>query len=99
MNAYKTNSDYNGILYGLGSPVNLPLNCTSPVNFGSLALGSKETETVTCKANIDITKVTVTTGDPSFVVSNSSLPQGAIAAGATFSFPVTWDLTGVSPHL
>ncbi|KAL8699219.1 MAG: hypothetical protein Q9201_006129 [Fulgogasparrea decipioides] len=86
-------TDAQGTLYCLGSPVNLPLNCTSPVNFGSVALGSSATQTVSCKANIAITRITsVTVGDAHFEVSLSALPQGAIAKGATFTFPVKWNL-------
>ena len=86
-------TDSNGVLYCLGSPVNLPLNCTSPVFFGNVALGSQSTQTVTCTANIAITSVNgVTVGDANFQVSNTSLPQGPVAAGAVFSFPVTWNL-------
>ncbi|KAI9836466.1 MAG: hypothetical protein M1819_001498 [Sarea resinae] len=90
-------TDANGVLYCLGSPVDLPLNCTSPVDFGTVALGSSETETVTCTANIAITSVDgATVGTGFFEVDNSSLPQGALAAGATFNFPVTWNLTDAS---
>jgi hypothetical protein len=91
-------TDANGVLYCLGSPVNLPLNCTSPVQFGSVGLGSKATETVTCTANIAITKVVgLTIGNAYFQASNASLPTGLLTAGQSFSFPVTWDLTNVSP--
>lgn len=90
-------TDGNGVLYCLGSPVNLPLNCTSPVQFGDVALGSRGNQTVTCKAQIALTAINgMTVGDSHFVVSNSSLPQGAVAAGMVFSFPVTWDLRGVT---
>ncbi|KAK3335420.1 WSC domain-containing protein [Cercophora scortea] len=81
-------------IYALGSPVNLPLNCTDPVDFGNLESGSSGTATVSCKANIAITKVNgCTTVDPRFQCSNSTLPTGAVAAGTTFSFPVVWDIT------
>ena len=87
-------TDANGVLYCLGSPVNLPLNCTSPVSFGSVALGSLGDQIVTCKVNIPITSINgATTGDANFQVNNASLPKGPLAAGATFSFPVTWDLS------
>ena len=87
-------TDATGTLYCLGSPVNLPLNCTSPVNFGNVALGSSQTEQVSCKANIAITQIAgVTTGDANFQVNPSDLPQGPIKAGAVFNFPVTWNLT------
>jgi hypothetical protein len=87
-------TDSNGILYCLGAPVALPLNCTSPLNFGQLALGSTSTLSITCTANIAITALDgMTVGDGRFVVNNSSLPTGPLAQGASFTFPVTWDLT------
>ena len=90
-------TDSQGTIYCLGSPVNLPLNCTSPVDFGNVALGSSQTETVTCKAVININKVTgVSTGDPNFQVNPASLPQGPVTKGTTFSFPVTWNLTTIT---
>lgn len=86
-------TDNNGILYCLGSPVNLPLNCTS-VDFGDVALGSAKTATVNCTALIAVTSINgMTVGDARFEVSNSTLPQGPIAQGAKFSFPVRWNLT------
>ncbi|KAL8688550.1 MAG: hypothetical protein Q9218_005568, partial [Villophora microphyllina] len=86
-------TDAQGTLYCLGSPVNLPLNCTSPVQFGSVALGSSATQTVSCTANIAITQISsVTVGDAHFEVSLSDLPTGAIAKGAQFTFPVKWNL-------
>ena len=63
-------SDPNGVLYCLGSPVNLPLTCNSPVEFGDVALGSKATKMVSCTANIPITSISdVSTGDAHFVVN------------------------------
>jgi len=90
-------TDSNGVLYCLGSPVNLPLNCTSPVQFGSVALGTKVTKTVTCTANIPITKVVgLTIENAYFEASNASLPTGSLATGQSFSFPVSWDLTNAN---
>lgn len=87
-------SDNNGNVICLGSPVSLPLNCTSPVDFGSIVLGSASTQTITCTALIAITSLAgLVTSDPTWVASNSSLPSGALAQGQTFSFPVTWNLT------
>lgn len=86
-------TDPNGGVYCLGSPVNLPLTCSSPVSFGSVALGSSATQTVNCTANIALTRITdVTVGDAHFEVDINTLPKGAVAKGATFSFPVTWNL-------
>ncbi|KAM7222882.1 wsc domain containing protein [Rhypophila decipiens] len=81
-------------IIALGSPVNLPLNCTDPVDFGSVETGSSGTATVSCRANIAITRLDgCTTADPRFKCANSTLPTGPLAAGATFSFPVVWNIT------
>ncbi|TKA41870.1 hypothetical protein B0A49_13446, partial [Cryomyces minteri] len=90
-------TDANGVLYCLGSPVNLPLKCNSPVSFGDVALNSTATATLSCTAIIGINAITqLTVGDARFVVDKSTIPQGAIAAGKTFSFNVTWDLRNVA---
>jgi len=90
-------TDANGVLYCLGAPVNLPLQCTSPVDFGSVPLGSHKVETLNCTALIPIISVdSITTGDLNFIVDTSTVPKGAIAKGATFSFNVNWDLTNVT---
>lgn len=87
----------NNVITCLGSPVNLPLQCSSPVQFGSLSTGATETMTVNCTALIAINQVTgCSTLNAEFQCSNSSLPQGPLAAGANFSFPVVWNLTQAS---
>ena len=87
-------TDNNARLICMGSPVSLPLNCTSPLDFGSVTFGNTKTLTIQCQALIAITKVTgVTTLDATFQASNASLPQGPLKAGDTFSFPVSWNLT------
>jgi YD repeat-containing protein len=49
---------------------------------------------VTCTANIGITSFNgFVLGKSVYLASNSSLPKGAIAAGASFNFPVVFDLT------
>ncbi|KAK2626478.1 hypothetical protein QTJ16_003653 [Diplocarpon rosae] len=87
-------TDTNGNIMCLGSPVALPLNCTDPIDFKDVALGTSVTKTVSCKALIPITKINgCTTGDATWRCDNSTLPQGSLASDATFSFPVKWDLT------
>lgn len=89
-------TDSTGVLYCLGSPVNLPLNCTSPIDFGEVALGTYATMEITCTAVIAITSLDgLTVGNEFFQASNASLPTGPLKAGASFSFPVTWNLTDV----
>ncbi|KAL8990552.1 MAG: hypothetical protein Q9169_008093, partial [Polycauliona sp. 2 TL-2023] len=78
----------------MGSPVSLPLNCTGPVDFGDVTIGTAKTVQVSCQALIPITKINgLTTGDKTYQASNASLPQGPLKQGDTFSFPVTWNLT------
>ncbi|CUS08575.1 unnamed protein product [Tuber aestivum] len=90
-------STSNGYIQCLGSPVALPLNCTSPISFGDLTIGSKRTLQVNCTALIAITKVDgITLSNPLFTASNSSLPTGALVKGQSFSFPVTFDLTNAT---
>ncbi|PVH87180.1 WSC-domain-containing protein [Cadophora sp. DSE1049] len=89
-------TDANGVLYCLGSPVNLPLNCTSPVDFGQVALGAKATRVVNCTATAAITSLDgLDIENDYFKASNASLPKGPLAVGVKFSIPVTWDLTNV----
>lgn len=90
-------SDTNGNVICLGSPVALPLQCSQPVDFGPVIIGSVATATITCTALIPITRITgCSTDDATFSCKNSTLPTGALARGAGFSFPVTWNLTQAS---
>lgn len=67
------------------------------MEFGDVAVGNTSIQTVTCTALIAITKIAgVATADGTFQVSNASLPTGPLAQGATFSFPVIWNLTQTS---
>ena len=81
-------------ILAFGSPVALPLTCTSPVDFGSVPIGTSLTLNVTCTAKIAITKLNgIVLGSSLYTASNSSLPTGKLATGSSFSFPVTFDLT------
>ncbi|KAJ9158479.1 WSC-domain-containing protein [Coniochaeta hoffmannii] len=78
----------------LGAPVNLPITCSGPIDFGNVQTGDTSRQMVSCKANVLVTKVNgCTTGDKLFQCDNSTLPQGQVAAGTTFTFPVIWNLT------
>jgi iron transport multicopper oxidase len=90
-------SDASGNVYCLGSPVALPLQCSQPVDFGSVAIGTAKTVIVNCTTLIAINSIIgCTTGDATFKCLNSTLPSGPLAQGAHFSFPVTWNLTQAS---
>ncbi|TQN68162.1 WSC domain-containing protein [Colletotrichum shisoi] len=84
----------NNKLVCFGAPVNSAVNCTSPVDFGSLEMGSTASVKVSCKANVALTQlVGCSVSDASWSCSNSTLPMGAVAAGTSFSLDVTWDLS------
>jgi WSC domain-containing protein len=89
-----------GEIIGFGAPVTLPLNCTSPVEFGSLLIGSTAVQTVNCTANTAITTFKgLSVGSTVFQASNSSLPQGPLSIGDRFSFPVTFNLSSSNYNL
>jgi len=92
-------SDSNGNLICLGSPVALPLQCSQPVDFGDVAIGSSATVSINCTALIPITSIIgCTTGQANWQCSNSTMPSRALARGSSFTFPVTWNLTGTTIH-
>ncbi|KAH6692719.1 hypothetical protein F5X68DRAFT_250938 [Plectosphaerella plurivora] len=78
-------------LFCLGSPVAQAVTC-SPVDFGSLELGQTTTATVSCTANAALSVTGCDIANPSFKCDASSLPTGRVAAGASFTFGVSWDL-------
>jgi iron transport multicopper oxidase len=87
-------SDSNGNIMCLGSPVSLPLQCSQPVDFGNVAISTTKTIMINCTALIPITSISgCSTADHTFQCLNSSLPSSSLAQGATFSFPITWNLT------
>ncbi|KAK0560767.1 hypothetical protein OC861_006141 [Tilletia horrida] len=80
-----------GWIAGFGSPVNQPLNCTSPLAFGSVVQGKNMTLPVTCKATINTQISNVTVSDPSIKFSNfPTVGTSYTANSAPFAFNVTW---------
>ncbi|EON63806.1 hypothetical protein W97_03034 [Coniosporium apollinis CBS 100218] len=89
----------NGYLHGFGSPVNLPLNCSSPYTFDKTPVGSiSQPLTVTCLANID-TQVTglALTGNQNFNISSIPPMPFTLAKGKTFSFQAQFAPKSVGP--
>ena len=77
-----------GALYCFGSPVNLPLTCSSPNDFGSELLNSTSApKTIQCQANID-TQITsmVLKGNPNFQITGQPTLPVAVSKGSNFSF-------------
>ena len=88
-----------GALYGFGSPVNLPFNCSAPYNFGTVTLkNSSAPLTVQCKAVVDTVVTAVSlAGNKNFVISGvPSLPL-TVSAGSNFSFQAVFSPAQVGP--
>lgn len=86
-----------GFFYGFGSPVNAPLNCTSPVAFGTVDMKtSSDSQSVTCTALIDVT-VTGVALDSSKDFGISDLPTTPLqlAKGESFAIQAKFSPTVV----
>ncbi|KAG8628847.1 hypothetical protein KVT40_002712 [Elsinoe batatas] len=81
-----------GFLYAFGSPVNVPLNCSSPCNFANTPIGSTSAAlTVSCIANVAATITNVNlTGNANFKIASVPGLPVQLARGATFTFQATF---------
>lgn len=75
-----------GYVYGYGSPVNQPLNCTSPVDFGEVDIkASSEEKTITCTANIDVSVTGIELSEATdFNLTKAPTGTFDVAAGKSF---------------
>ena len=90
----------NGYIYGFGSPINLPLECTGNVVFDALELGvTSEAKTITCVAKIALTVSAVSppTSGNNFVISGLPSTPLQLTLGASFSFKVAFKPALVGP--
>lgn len=77
-----------GWLYAYGSPVNLPLTCSTP-DFPSTSLSNvSDPQTVQCQAKTDLT-ITSASSPQNFQIQMPNLPL-QVAAGTNFSFQATF---------
>ncbi|KAL7931905.1 WSC domain-containing protein [Trichoderma chlorosporum] len=86
-----------GVFYGYGSPVNAPLNCTSPIAFGNVDLKTSSAyQSVECTALIDVT-VTGVGLDSSKDFGISGLPTTPLqlAQGESFTIQAQFNPTVV----
>jgi hypothetical protein len=89
-----------GFFYAFGAPVNLPLNCSSPYEFGTTDLHTPTASMIViCTANIAVTVSNITlTGDPNFNITRVPAVPLTIAAGKTFSFSAYFNPKAVGPQ-
>ncbi|RCI09335.1 hypothetical protein L249_1418 [Ophiocordyceps polyrhachis-furcata BCC 54312] len=76
-----------GYIYGFGSPVNSPLNCTSPLDFGTVDLqGTSDAKLMSCRAVIDLVVTGLGLADGrDFVLSDSPMLPLQLSQGQTFA--------------
>lgn len=81
-----------GVVYGYGAPVNVPMNCTTPVQFAATNLNATtQSQTITCKANIGVTVTGVELSDPTnFNISNAPKVPLQLNAGDSFSLQASF---------
>lgn len=87
-----------GVVYALGAPVNLPMNCAS-LQFGTVNLNSRSRPlTVQCQANIALTiTAAALSGNPNFVLSGLPNLPLQVTQGQNFSFQATFAPSIVGP--
>ncbi|KAL1603402.1 hypothetical protein SLS59_004499, partial [Nothophoma quercina] len=90
-----------GALYAFGSPVNLPLNCTGPINFAKTSVnGTSDALPITCTANVTTTVTAFNvSGSANFALVKENLPTLplTLAAGNQFSFSARFTPKAVGP--
>lgn len=88
-----------GAVYAFGSPVNLPLNCSPPYDFGRVPIKNTSTPlTITCKANVATTLTGVgLIGNSNFNISSLPPTNLQVAKDASFSFQAVFIPQSVGP--
>ena len=77
-----------GALYCFGSPVNLPLSCDGPADFGTVSINSTSAEkTIQCKANVDTQVTNISLADTTnFQITSQPQLPARLANGNNISF-------------
>ncbi|KAH0421357.1 WSC domain-containing protein [Colletotrichum camelliae] len=81
-----------GYLYAFGSPVNVPVNCTSSNDFGTVNIGNQSVaKTITCTALIGVTVTDIGLDEANdFVVTNAGTLPRTLTAGQSFNVSVAF---------
>ncbi|MCJ1427052.1 hypothetical protein MMC29_004955 [Sticta canariensis] len=88
-----------GALHCFGSPVNLPLTCSSPNDFGNVSINSTSSvKTIQCKANVNaqVTGINLK-GNANFQIAGQPSLPFTVTAGNNVSFQVTFNPTSPGP--
>lgn len=87
-----------GALYCFGSPVNLPLTCTSPNDFGSVVINSTSTtRTIQCQANVDTQVTSINIKSSNFQISSLPTLPFSLTNGQNISFQAVFAPSAPGP--
>lgn len=87
-----------GALYCFGSPVNLPLTCTSPNDFGSVVINSTSSaKTIQCQANVDTQVTSITIKSANFQISSLPTLPISLVNGQNLSFQAVFAPSAPGP--
>lgn len=77
-----------GYLYAYGAPVNLPLDCSTPYDFGTVNLNAtSESKAVNCQAKTALTVTSIgVSGNNNLRIDDLPILPLQVAAGSKFSF-------------
>lgn len=88
-----------GFVYGLGSPVNAPLSCSSPYDFGTVPVGQTSAQrTVSCRANVNTQVSSIgLTSQANFAIADLPALPATVAAGSNISFKAAFKPSSPGP--
>ncbi|KAH0611674.1 uncharacterized protein H6S33_010939 [Morchella sextelata] len=90
-------TSHTGYVTAFGSPVNMPLNCSSPYDAGTVNIGNTSTVSITCQSKIPLTINTIDLDiSTNFKAFGYTLPK-TMAAGETFIFSANFTPQAVGP--
>jgi hypothetical protein len=89
---------HTGFITAFGSPVNMPLNCSSPYDFGTVDTGNANNKIVTCKAltELRLDSVDIDDGTQFFISGLPNLPL-TLTTGNTLSLIASFGPKSVGP--
>lgn len=87
-----------GTLYCFGSPVNLPITCTSPIDFGIVSINNTSVrKSIDCQAHVSIRINAITIANPNFRISLSPTLPVSIDQGHNVSFSAVFTPSAPGP--
>lgn len=87
-----------GTLYCFGSPVNLPITCTSPIDFGKVSINNTSVrKLIDCQAHVSTRINAITIANPNFRISLLPTLPVSIDQGQNISFGAVFTPSAPGP--